>query len=60
MEYEGHHGKNLINFQGVSTEESGISRDDIPKLDADDVSWDEDCRFLLAPLATSKHLCVQY
>ena len=46
----------LVNLEGISLQETGISWDNISQLDADHISWDQDCRFLFAPFSIPQHL----
>lgn len=49
-------GKNLIYLQRISFEQTGICRDDVSKLDANNIPGDEDGSFLLTPPTVSKDL----
>lgn len=46
----------LVDFERITLQETGISRDDISQLDADQISWYQHCCILLTPLSTSQHL----
>jgi hypothetical protein len=55
--WEGFSGKRrLVNLERVTLEETSIGRDDITKLDADDITRNQDCSLLLAPSAISQNL----
>lgn len=46
----------LVDFERITLQETAISWDDIAQLDADHISWYEDCCLLLSPLLVSQHL----
>jgi hypothetical protein len=46
----------LVDFQWITLQEAGISRDDISQLDADQISWYQHCCILLTPLSIPQHL----
>ena len=41
----------LINLKRIALQETGISRDNISQLDADHISWYQNCSLLLTPLS---------
>ena len=46
----------LVNFERISFQETGISRDNNSQFDADHISWDQNCCLFLTPFSIPQHL----
>jgi len=49
----------LVNLKGISLQKTGICWDNIPQLDADQISWHQYCSFLFTPFSIPQHLCTK-